>query len=300
MNREQYLAFYNRLAQTRTKYTECIKITRPDGMIYRFTALDENLLVQEEDLQFYTYKSADSFKLTALENQSGLVVSNMNVDAIVSDDSITEDALIAGLFDFSNVELFIAYWAGPNLGTLPLRTSWIGEITLKGPMFTADLRGIAQKLQQIFVSTTSLECRYTFADSKCGLPRATYTRTVTITSKTSNDIFNANIATIDQNKFQWGLATWVTGNNAGGQMEIIRNYGTRVQLFLPMPFDINIGDQLQLVYGCDKTFTTCLKNYLNIRRFGGEPFLASSDLLITYPKMVEIGEEGEEDDGGKF
>jgi uncharacterized phage protein (TIGR02218 family) len=297
MNREQFLTFYNRLAQTRTKYTECVKITRADGTILRFTALDENLLVQEADLQFYTYKSADSFKITALENQSGLAVSNMNIDAIVSDDSITEEALIAGLYDYANVELFIAYWSGMSLGLLPLRTSWIGEVTLKGVQFTADLRGIAQKLQQVFIQTTSLECRFEFAGTKCGLSRPTYTRNVTITGTTSNDTFLANIAAPDQNKFQWGLATWLTGNNAGGQMEIIRNFGQRIQLFLPMPFEINVGDTVALVYGCDKTFTTCREVYENPRRFGGEPFLASSDLLISYPKIVE--REREDGSSGK-
>lgn len=299
MNRSQYTDLYNRLASTRTKYTECIKITRNDGAIFRFTAHDADLKIQEADSKFYTYKAADSFILTALENQSGLVVSNMDVDAIVTDDAIEEGELIAGLFDHANVELFIAYWAGQSIGTLPLRTSWIGEIILKGSQFRADLRGIAQKLQQVFIQTTSLECRWSFCDVKCGLPKSAYTRTVTITSVESNDTFVANILTNDQNKFQWGLATWVTGNNAGGSMEIIRNYNTRIQLFLPMPFNISPGDQVQLVYGCDKTFTTCNNIYDNIDRFGGEPFLAGSDLLITYPRMVE-DQEGESDSGSKF
>lgn len=295
MNREQYTTLYNRLASTRTKYTECIKITRDDGTIFRFTAHDEDLRVQESDSRFYTYKSADSFTLTALENQSGLVVSNMDVEAIVTDDAIDSDDLIAGLFDHANVELFIAYWAGQGIGTLPLRTSWIGEIVLKGAQFRADLRGIAQKLQQVFIQATSLECRWSFCDAKCGLNKSTYTRTVTINNVESNDTFSAPIAGPDRNKFQWGLATWVTGNNAGGSMEIIRNYNTRVQLFLPMPFNINVGDQVQLVYGCDKTYTTCNTVYDNMDRFGGEPFLAGSDLLITYPRMVE---DEENDDGG--
>lgn len=299
MNRAQYTAMYQRLESTRTKYTECIKITRTDGMVYRFTALDADLLIQEDDSQFYTYKSADSFKLTALENQIGLVVSNMDVTAIVSDESITDDALIGGLFDHANIELFIAYWSNRSVGRLPLRTSWIGEIVLKGVQFQADLRGIAQKLQQVFIQTTSLECRWRFADSRCGLDPALFTRTVTVTSVESKDTFTASISGPDQNRFQWGLATWLTGNNAGVEMEIIRNFNTRIQLFLPMPFTINVGDQVRMIYGCDKTYTTCNSVYENVRRHGGEPFLASSDLLISYPVSIDDGED-DEDDGGKF
>ncbi len=296
MNRADYTNLYTKLAGTRTKYTECVKITRLDGQIYRFTAHDEDLLIQEEDSRFHSYKSADSFTLTALENQAGLVVSNMDVEAIVSDDSISEDDLIGGLFDHAKVELFIAYWAGQQIGTLPLRASWIGEITLKGVQFKADLRGIAQKLQQVFLKATSLECRWSFGDQFCGKNLTTFTKTVTITTVESNDTFVANILLADRNKFQWGLARWVTGNNAGGEMEIIRNFNQRIQLFLPMPFAISVGDQVQLVYGCDKVFKTCRATYDNSERFGGEPFLAGSDLLITYPRMLE--KEDEEDEGG--
>lgn len=294
MNRSQYVTLYNRLATTRTRYTECVKVTRTDGAVFRFTAHDADLRIQEEDSTFYMYKAADSFSLTALENQQGLVVSNMDVDAIISDESITEDALIAGLFDYANVEIFIAYWGSTQIGTLPLRTSWVGEVTLRGGSFTADLRGIAQKLQQVFISATSLECRWSFGDFKCGKPLATYTRRVGVTSKETNDTFSCNLGPF-QNKLQWGLAKWVTGANAGGSMEIIRNFNNRIQLFLPMPFNIAPGDQLDVIYGCDKTFTTCRKDYENAMRFGGEPFLAGSDLLITYPKLVADADDG----GGK-
>jgi len=297
MNRAEYVEIYGRLSATRTKFTECVRITRTDGLIMRFTALDMDLSIQEEDGAFYTYKSADSFKLTAIENQIGLAVSNMDVDVLISDDAITEGELIAGLYDHANVELYIAYWAGLHVGLLPLRTSWIGELTLKGVTFRADLRGIAQKLQQMFISTTSLECRYSFCDHMCGLDKATYTRNVTINGVESNDTFSVSgLPGGDRGKLKWGLATWITGNNAGGQMEIIRNHVNRIQLFLPMPFNIDVGDQLEVLIGCDKVFKTCNTEFNNSRRFGGEPFIVGSDMLKTYPKMIH----DEEDEGGKF
>lgn len=299
MKRSDYVNFYNRLAQTRTSYTECIKLTREDGVIFRFTALDKDLRVQEADGNYYIYKSADSFKLTALENSAGLVVSNMDISAIVVDDAISESDLFAGVFDNSNVELFIAYWRGPQHGTLPLRTSWMGEITLKGTEFRADLRGIAQKLAQVFTSLCSLECRWSFADTRCGINPATYTRTLTVTAVEANDtmIFGA-MAGPDQGKFTWGLATWLTGQNVGGSMEILQNGGQRVHLFLPMPFTVNVGDSVSLIYGCDKVFKTCRDVYNNPRRFGGEPFLTGSDLIVSYPRT--LADEEEDESGGKF
>lgn len=296
MNRDQFVQFYERLEATRTRYTECIRITREDGEVYRFTAHDKDLDIEENEGGIATYKAADSFKMTALENQAGLVVSNMDIDAIISDASIKESHIIGGLFDNANVELFLAFWSQRGIQMLPLRTSWIGEIQTTGVSFKADLRGIAQKLQQMFVATTSLECRWAFGDSKCGVNKALYTRTVNVTSAESQDTFYANIALIDQGRFQWGLCTFNGGENAGMSMEIIRNAGNRIQLFLPMPFEIITGTSVSLVYGCDKVFNKGCNFFDNRRRFGGEPFLAGSDILTTYP--TSFGDE-EEDEGGK-
>lgn len=298
MNRDQFLTFYQRLEKTRTNFTECVKLTREDGTVFRFTAHDDDILVEEQNGSSYIYKSADSFKITAIENQIGIAVSNMDIDAIISDDSISEADLTSGLFNGANVELFLAYWTVNGLGILPLRTSWIGELTVKGVSFKADLRGIAQKLQQMFIHSCSLECRWIFGDSKCGKDTNIYTRDRLVTAVESRSTFSANIVTLDEGKFQWGLVTFLSGGNQGLSMEIIRNHEKRLQLFLPLPYDISVGDQIRLVYGCDKTYAKCRDFYTNASRFGGEPFLTGSDFIKTYPVTVKA--EDEDSDSGKF
>lgn len=295
MNRADYVRFYNRLQQTKTRYTECLKITRPDGAVFRFTALDKDLVLTEADGLRYTYKSADGFKLTALENSAGLVVSNMDIDAIVSDDTITEDDLFAGFFENARFELFLCYWSNLGLGVLPLRTSWVGELALKGVDFRADLRGIAQRLAQVFSAVTTLECRWSFGDSRCGINKASYTRALTVTATNSQDDFFVNADSGDYDLFKWGLCTFTSGANEGIGMEVIRNFENRIHLFLPVPFPIEIGDTVDIVFGCDKRYTTCKDTYDNVPRFGGEPFLAGSDLIVTYPRTLPA--EPPPDDG---
>lgn len=292
MNRTQYVAMYQRLAQTRTQYTECIKITRMDGVSFRFTAHDKTLSIWETDGHVYSYVPAGAFQLTALENQSGLAVSNMDIDAIITDDHITEDDLLAGKFDYANVELFIAYWSNSQVGVLPLRTSWIGDLRVEGIDFRAELRGIAQKLAQVFVETTSLECRYDFCDvhyvrSHCGLSRAAFEKTYTIQNVVSRGQFTVNIQPADYGKYGWGLATFISGANAGLEMEVTHNDADLILLFLNMPYTIKSGDQLKLLQGCDKSYTTCKDTFNNLVNFGGEPFLAGADVLQSY-KLVQI------------
>jgi uncharacterized phage protein (TIGR02218 family) len=299
MNRDDYREIYDKLSGTLTRYTECIKIVRTDGVVFRFTALDIDLRLMEDNGKRYVYRSAASFKLSALETQAGLVVSNMDVDAIIDDDTITEADLLAGLFDNARVELFIAYWAlGSRIRRLPLRVAWIGQVILKGVQFSADLRGIAQKLQQTFVTATSLECRFNFGDNRCGKNLSLFTREVEVYQVENKAVFRVDIENEDFGKFSWGNITWLTGQNAGKSMEIIRNHNKKIQLFLPMSYPVEVGDTVRLVYGCNKTFNTCRRVYDNARRFGGEPFLAGSDVLMKYPKMYRVPKHNP-DEGGK-
>lgn len=284
MNREDYIQIFSILAKTQTYMAECIKITRTDGEIFRFTAHDKQLIIKEPDGQYQTYESANSFVMTTLETQNGLAISNMDVDGLIDDDSITEDDLRLGLFDQARVDLFLAYWRDRHVKVLPLRASWIGEIQTENDKFKVDLRGISNKLAQTFTKATSLECRWTFADSRCGITPATHEASFTVQSVVSSDTFVVPIPDVDhENAYQWGNCTFLTGTNAGAKMEILRQWEDRVQLFLPLPYPVEAGDTVKLIKGCDKTFPTCCAKFDNAKRFGGEPFLAGSDMLTRYP-----------------
>lgn len=280
MNRNTYMALFRRLERTATRYAECIKITRTDGTIFRFTAHDRDLIVTENDVKV-TYTPANAFKLTALEMQSGLAVSNMEIDAIVDSASITESDLEAGKFDGAEVRLYIAYWSNLTVAMLPLRVSWIGAIRTQGESFKGDMRGIAQRLAQIFLQSVSLECRYTFGDAKCGLDLTSMTTAYTVASVIGEDEFLINTSAAGQ-IYQWGLAKFTSGANAGVSMEIVHHFTDKIKLFLPLSYPIQVGDAVTLVQGCAKTYDACTA-YNNVVRFGGEPFLANSDVLQRYP-----------------
>ena len=57
-----------------------------------------------------------------------------------------------------------------------------------------------------------------------------------------------------------------------------------VNLFLPMPFDLQIGDTFNLAPGCDKTIPVCRDNYDNIINYRGEPYLPGEDILFQVQK----------------
>jgi uncharacterized phage protein (TIGR02218 family) len=75
--------------------------------------------------------------------------------------------------------------------------------------------------------------------------------------------------------------TFLTGANAGAQREI-RLHGEDGQLFVydPLPFDIEVGDDVRLVAGCDKTLATCRDKFNNVINFRGEPFIPGPGYMV--------------------
>ena len=91
------------------------------------------------------------------------------------------------------------------------------------------------------------------------------------------------IATVNPDWFAFGLVTWLTGQNAGLTMEVRSWDGTNVNLFLPMPYTIQVGDTFSIVPGCDKRAPTCVSKFNNVFNFRGERDVPGQDAVLYYP-----------------
>lgn len=88
-----------------------------------------------------------------------------------------------------------------------------------------------------------------------------------------------------------GAVTWVTGNNAGRNMEV-RDFiaddavtiEQTIELFLDMPRDIAVGDTATVYRGCFKRMLLdCRDIFNNIENFRGEHYVPGPDSLTDYP-----------------
>lgn len=283
MNIADYPEAFAALAQRACEMGECVKITRTDGVIYRFTAYSEDLWLTEADTLSYKYKRANSFDITALELSDGLAVSNMDLNVIIDDDDITEADLLKGLLDHAKVELFIAVWDSTGVvRTLPLRVSWIGEIQSRGVQFKGDIRGITQRLNQVFTQTTSLECRYIFGDNRCTVDLAPYTVLTTVTAVDSTFTEITVAGDLSGRSFSFGRLLVTDGQGDGLDMEILSQTGNMMKLFLPSPYVVEVGNSVTIIEGCAKNTTACTA-YNNLLNYGGEPFMEGKDVFGRYP-----------------
>lgn len=90
--------------------------------------------------------------------------------------------------------------------------------------------------------------------------------------------------------FNFGGLKFLSGNNDGKVIELkdFRRDDPEVgkyefDLFLPMPFDVQVGDVFSIYAGCDKRISTCNEKFNNAINFRGEPHVPGNDFMSNYP-----------------
>lgn len=249
-------------------------------MVFRYTSHDSILRIKEEDGLSYDYSPAGKLELTATESTLGLAVSNFQFTAFVDDDALLDDELKKGVFKSAKIQVYLAYWKNSRVAALPLKQGWVGEIVQDNNSYRTDIRGIAQLLAQKFIDSTSIDCRYIFGDQNtCRISLVDRQIDATVTAVTSDSEFV--IDDFDGKDFKYGEVLFLTGDNEDIAIEVAQQDETTIQLFLPTPNQIAVGDTLRLTVGCDKTYISC-KAFNNTPNFGGEPFLETTDSLTRY------------------
>ena len=265
------------LAGEVTTLATCWRLERADGWVRGFTDHDRELLVDG-----LTYVASTGFLPSAIKTASDLSVDNLDVDGFLDDAALRAEDLIAGLFDGARIEVFIVNWADLGQGRLLLRKGFLGEIKRADQRFSAEIRGLSNRLQQTAGKLYSRLCRVDLGSSECGVALGPRTDTYAVTQVIAADTVRIVTARAT-GYFTFGKATFTTGANAGAVNEVLLHDGQTIRLFVPMPRPIVVGDQIVLVAGCDKTPETCNAKFANILNFRGEPHIPGNDKVFSYP-----------------
>jgi IS5 family transposase len=126
-----------------TTLATCWRLERADGWVRGFTDHDRDLVFDGQ-----TYVAATGFLPSAIKSGADLSVDNLDVDGFLDDDALRAEDLTAGLFDGARIDIFLVNWADLSQGPLLLRRGWLGEVKRADNRFSAEIRGIANRLQQ--------------------------------------------------------------------------------------------------------------------------------------------------------
>lgn len=271
-------ALLTHIADNVTTMAYLWKAIRQDGEIFAFTSHDEPITFDG-----ITYEASTGFLPSAVATNSGLAVDDVELEGILESPSITSDDLVAGRWDGAEIQLYKVNYKSLADGAIYLRRGWLGEVRAGKVSFVAELRGLAQKLQQQIGQNYSPSCRASFCDSRCKLVLDDYKFSGAITTATDSITFTDTSRTEADGYFNFGLVEFTSGNNMGVQREVKSFAAGVITLELPMPFAMAVGDAYDIWRGCDKNFSTCKDTYDNVINFRGEPYVPTIDEQIKGP-----------------
>jgi len=276
-----------------TTLCRCWIVTRNDGLTQGFTDHDEDVA-----LGAVNCLAGSGLTGSEVTTKLGMAVDSSEISGALADDSLNEDDLAAGRYDAAGVELWLVDWSEPDLRVLIAKGS-LGEVRREGTAFTAEVRGLSQKLAEDSGRLYTATCSADLGDARCtvDLTNAAYHGSGTVAALTAASAFTASgLDGFDDGWFTAGKLTFTGGANAGSAVEVKSHFNSggavSFVLWQAMAQPIAPGDTFAVTAGCDKRFATCLNRFSNAVNFRGFPHIPGNDFIISYPVAGEPGHDG--------
>lgn len=275
-----------------TTMVYCWKVTKKDGTVQGFTECDIDIVFDG-----LTYLASSGFTATTMTSDLDLSVDNLNVEGVLSSESINEGDLSAGMYDNAEVELFWVNALDTSMRVQIMKGN-IGEVKRQESSFSAELRSLSHNLQQASGRTYKRYCDATLGDSRCGVDM-TDTRLFSsgsISAVESNSSFTISVAAnnVDDN-FSLGTLEFTSGLNSGLIFGVKLHsvfVETKIDLWQKTPYDVAVSDTFIIRVGCRKDFGTCRFKFLNHVRFRGFHLIPGVDTINKYATKNSTNQNG--------
>jgi len=142
------------------------------------------------------------------------------------------------------------------------------KITLTNLKITLTINSIINKLDYTQVFKTSSNCRKELYSQECGVIPSLFTFDYTIATISADRLSFTTVEELVPNQF-------INGSVKYGNLDLFFDISTNIEhavlLWDSIPKSVQIGDSVQLRFGCRKTESECINTFNNFIRFGGTP-----------------------------
>jgi len=263
-----------------------IKVTAKDGTVIAISNHTRNLVIDG------TNYLAWPLQPTQFNQTAGLNADNAELDTVMAD-------------PFSDIKLRGKKWSGARvlyqlfnpaditLGPLFSKSGFIGDLTIRKFSVTSQFRSMSQLLNQPIGEMVMEDCIVIeLGDADCGVNLAGNTVTgwpisvnTSISSFANQQQFTVGLGSPRPDDFfKMGKVLWTSGGNDDLEMHILKSVGNQITLFGPAFFNMQVGDTLTLIAGCNRTRAQCRDTFANVRRFKGYPDLPGRSRLLRFPE----------------
>jgi len=253
----------------------CWRIERADGAGLALTSHDQVVLRDG-----FEHRPDPGVVPASITRSLGIEPQASEIAGALTADAISGEDLELGRWDGARVSLSAVDWE--DAAVLPVRLigGELGEVSVSGDSFSADLRGAASRLNEPVCPSTSPECRAEFGDKRCRVDLAGRSVLARITGVDGGRLqFDRTF----DDRFLLGRVRYLSGANCGSSTVAIGVQGDVITVRDLPRGPIEAGCAVEIHEGCDKRFQTCVERFANAVNFRGEPHLPGSDLLTRYP-----------------
>jgi len=273
-----------RLDSGATTLCRCWRIDREDGVTLGFTDHDRAL-----SLDGVVFEASSGLNAGAIEQSTGLSIDSHEVSGALQSAALSEADIETGAYDRARVALFLVDWSDIAERLFVSRGS-IGEIRRQGAVFHAEIVGLAEALNQPVGRAYLPGCDLRLGEARCGVDTtlpAYRGAAVIVQALDRQRLVVDGLAGYQDDWFSGGHVLWTSGANAGLKGDIKdqspSGASTALDLWLPAPLAIAVGDTLDVIAGCDKRMDTCRDKFSNLINFRGFPHMPGDDWAAGYP-----------------
>jgi uncharacterized phage protein (TIGR02218 family) len=276
-----------------TTLCRCWRIARRDGVVQGFTDHDEDIT-----LGALVCRAGTGLTGSEATGKLGLAVTGSEVSGALASDTLSEADLAAGRYDAAAIDTYLVDWSEPGLNVL-LARGVLGEVRREGQAFAAEVRGLADRLNQETGRRYTATCSADLGDARCTVDLSnTALRGVgTIAALGGTSSFTAaGLGAFAENWFSAGRLEWTGGANVSLAVEVKRHRveasAVIIDLWQAMPEPLSLGDAFIVTAGCDKRLETCRDRFNNALNFRGFPHIPGNDFITRYAVSGEPGNDG--------
>jgi uncharacterized phage protein (TIGR02218 family) len=265
------------LASGATTLCHCWRLRLRSGETMGFTDHDRAV-----SFGGVTYEAETGFTASEIESSLGLSVDNLEASGALSSDRLSEARIAAGDFDDAEIEFWRVNWQDVSQRVMLKRGS-LGEVTRGAHGFTAELRGLAHRLNQPRGRIFQYGCDAGLGDERCGVDVADYRIEAEVIASVEQRVLTLQgTANFDNGYFVRGELRFLGGANQGRVGLVKLHRAETVELWQPMAGPVTAGERVMVTAGCDKQFATCRAKFMNAENFRGFPHMPGDDAVMRY------------------
>lgn len=253
----------------------CWRIERADGAGLALTSHDETVVRDGVE-----HRPDPGVVPAAISRSLGLEPHSSEIAGALTADALSGGDLELGRWDGARVTLSAVDWEDVQAPSLRLIGGKLGDVSVSGGSFSADLLGAESRLNEAVCPSTSPECRAEFGDNRCRVDLAGRTARARIVAVDGGRL---QVDRTFDERFLFGRIRYLAGANCGSTSVVIGVEGDTITVRDLPRGAVEPGCVVEVREGCDKRFETCVNRFVNALNFRGEPHLPGTDLLTRYP-----------------